>query len=261
MNKQVNKPILPVCFCIHRNIVMGARIEVNGQEVRRLELIAEGIRQFVNTGLAAAAYELDAAILVFSDSTVWIRKFGEVGAIPDLQGDGTECCMGEALGVALNAIEDRVAKCTSEGRKCLRPILVVVSAGAENYGLPAVLEDNSKRCGALIAQGKLTARMYSMSKRADQGLLRTAAPGGTVEHARADEIIGKLSGLGRYVQADENNGKGSGAGSNVKKEENNGKGSGAGSYTWPNPGRTTQGPGDASSYILGIYTDPFPERG
>lgn len=233
MNKQDSKPVLPVCFCIHRNGSMGARTALNGREVSRLNLVAAGIRNFVETGLSPnAPYELDAAVLVFSGSTMWIQKFGTVtyaDQIPDLKYDGVDCCLGEALAMALDAIENRVERSKREGQECLRPILVMVSAGNENYGRADVLSRSSERCGALIQQQKLTAVMYAMTTRANEELLRSAAPGGTVEYVRTAEIIDKLSGIGSYAQA--------------------------------NVHRLQEPLRDASPYILGIYTDVLQGRG
>lgn len=233
MNKQDKRPILPVCFCIHRNGTMGAHIQVDQQVLRILDLVTEGIRRFVDTGMDPnVPYQPDTAILLFSGASVWLREFGTVtrsDQIPDLTFNGIDCCLGNALGMALDAIQLQTERCAQTGLPYMKPILVVVSAGEQDDGPRDTLQKNAARCGSSIRSGDLTAVMYGVTNYANEDLLRFAAPGGIVEHVRMRDLPEKLSGVGIYAQEAK-----------------------------PRSGTVF---GDAREYILGIYTDVLRERG
>ena len=241
MSNYDSLPILPVCFCIHRNVVMEYHISVGGREVAPMDLITNGIRKFVqNSSGANAAFQTEVAIALFSGSFNWIQGFTSVTAasqIPNLEPSiEVDCCLGNALAQALDAIEQRMRRGITDGKKYLKPLLVIVSNSTnpkkaeyknnpdtEDDGPVEILRKSAARCEELINSQKLTVLVYGLQDYANENLLRYAVPGGIIQSVPIAQMSDVLSRIGSYA----------------------------------NEPIVQQTPPvrDASSYILGIYTD------
>ena len=256
-----NRPIQPVCFCIHNNGTMGtpryiyeevvisllstrnllSELDYDelGCKVDRLRLTTAGIREFVAQGSTSGAKAVpDVAIRLFANTVLpprnpaiqWDDSFprgfffpGNPSQIPILKCVGEDCCLGQALSESLDLIAQRVKTHQEAGRKCLRPILVVVSAGRENDGLPTVLESASQRCREQIAKGELTVLMYGTTTNTNMELLSGTAPGAVVKSVDMTQIPWELKNIWQYVTVE--------------------------------TGRDVPVKGDAREYILGIFSD------
>lgn len=256
-----NRPIQPVCFCIHNNGTMGAPRYIHeeaviyllenadllseldydeiGYKVDRLRLVTAGIREFVAQGLDIRSKAVpDVAIQLFSNTVLpprnsaiqWDNSFprgfflpGDPRQIPVLKCVGEDCCLGQALSESLDLIAQQVKTHHEAGRDCLRPILVVVSAGRDNDGLPNVLESASRRCRDLIVQGALTVLMYGTTKNTNMELLSSTAPGAVVKSVDMTQIPWELKNVWQHVTVKSN--------------------------------RDVPVRGDAKEYILGVFSD------
>lgn len=233
------RPILPVCFCIHRNVTMGSRKKVNGEIKTRLAQITEGLRGFVDAGLRPDAPCIpDLALLLFAGSSHLFREFripAHSEEIPQLCDDTTpDCCLGEAVNNALDAIESRVSLYRARGITFLQPLLIVVSSGRENDGPQEVLERASMRCREKILRGELTAVLFGTTVNTSLELLRAVAPGGIVKSVEMADLPAVLTAVWQYARL-----------------ETASTGSGN-SHEVPRSGEHT---GSAAPYILGIFTD------
>lgn len=228
------KPILPICFCVHRNVAMAKRDLIDGKVTRRLELVTNGIRSFLEKGFNVnSGYTPDAAILLFSGSANWLSEFGTILDAQDvemIQGESeTRCCLGNAMSAALKAIEKRVESHRRNGKHYLKPILVVVSAGEENYGQQNVWDEASRQCQRKIQKKELTALMCAVTRIGNENLLKAAAPGGIVIRVEDEDIFGTLSNVGQYVESERST--------------------------------PAEPAGSAEGYILGIFTDITEQKG
>lgn len=255
------RPIQPVCFCIHNNGTMGTLKYIHeeavinllqnggllseldydeiGCKVDRLRLTTAGIREFVAQGLGSGAKAVpDVAIRLFANTVLpprnpaiqWDNSFprnfffpGDPSQIPALKCVGEDCCLGQAVSESLELIAQRVKTHQEAGRKCLRPILVVVSAGRDNDGLPAVLESASQRCREQITRGALTVLMYGTTQNTNMELLSSTAPGAVVKSVDMAQIPWELKNVWRHVILESS--------------------------------RDVPVRGDAQKYILGIFSD------
>lgn len=264
------RPIQPICFCIHRNVTMGTPKTIfNGEilrlppvadgllgtiktdpvkgryvEITRLQLVTAGIRGFLETALRPdCPFIPDVALLQFGANTGWVREF----RIPEHDDEISELiddskpdhCLGEALNKALDAITERVSMYRREGTPCLRPILIVVSAGRKNYGPEEVLMRASGRCSEQICSGELTAVLCGTTNNTSMELLRDAAPGGIVESVSMTEIPEFLKKVWKYVKPE------------TAQVHNPSGGFSSGRAS----SRRAEKTGNAEPYILGIFKD------
>lgn len=157
---------VPVCLCLD---VSGS---MHGEPIKELN---EGVAQFFNAvrGDKQARYSADICIVTFGSEANKVLNFQSVDRqiVPVLEAGGSTS-MGQAVNLALDALEDRKLMYNTSGNDYYQPWLVIMTDGHPTDEVDGAIQ----RVSDLVNSKKLTVFPIGIGTSADMGQLAKFSP-------------------------------------------------------------------------------------
>ena len=161
---------LPICLCLD---VSGSMAGEAIEELNKgVEVFYEALKED-----EVALYAADVSIITFDSKATLVQEFSSIAGseAPPAFEAGGKTYMGEAVNIALDALESRKAEYQENGVDYYQPWLVLMTDGTPNGQLEE-LSKASDRTAKMIENRKLTVFPIGIGSRADLKSLEKFSP-------------------------------------------------------------------------------------